>query len=157
MISAPRNDENGRDAGKVYLFFGSLGRLAVLKPNGGENWEIGSQYTIEWYSSNPQGQVKIEFSTNGGSTWQVIKDSEDDDGACYWQISNSVPPSTNCLVKITHLMNGAWDVSDAPFTLSKPTLAINIPNGGENWPAGETHNITWSYSGNIQNVKIEYS
>ncbi|UCH97495.1 MAG: hypothetical protein JSV88_11755, partial [Candidatus Aminicenantes bacterium] len=42
-------------------------------------------------------------------------------------------------------------------TSPTPTLTVTSPNGGENWTAGSTHNITWSSTGTVGNVKIEYS
>lgn len=40
--------------------------------------------------------------------------------------------------------------------VSSPTVAVTAPNGGEEWCAGGTQNITWT-SSNISNVKIELS
>ena len=39
----------------------------------------------------------------------------------------------------------------------EPTLHILIPNGGEVWGVGTNHNIFWESTGNITNVKLEYS
>ncbi len=36
-------------------------------------------------------------------------------------------------------------------------ITVTIPNGGESWKVASTHNITWSVTGNVENVKIEYS
>jgi hypothetical protein len=61
------------------------------------------------------------------------------------------------------------DITEIILTLSKhnyrpyqtilPVAEIMIisPNGGENWHAGISHNITWSSSGSNGNVHIEYS
>jgi len=38
-----------------------------------------------------------------------------------------------------------------------PSISVTSPNGGESWHAGSTHNITWSTSGDVGPVKIEYS
>ncbi len=40
---------------------------------------------------------------------------------------------------------------------STATLMLTSPNGGENWVVGSSHNITWSNTGTIDNVKIEIS
>ena len=40
--------------------------------------------------------------------------------------------------------------------VSSPTVALTSPNGGEEWCAGASQNITWT-SSNITNVKIELS
>ncbi len=40
--------------------------------------------------------------------------------------------------------------------VSSPTVAVTAPNGGEEWCAGGSQNITWT-SSNVSNVKIELS
>jgi Zn-dependent metalloprotease len=37
------------------------------------------------------------------------------------------------------------------------TITVVSPNGGESWAGGSTHNITWTSSGSITNVKIYYT
>ncbi len=37
------------------------------------------------------------------------------------------------------------------------SLSVTSPNGGESWVAGSAHNITWTSTGTIANVKIEVS
>jgi hypothetical protein len=56
------------------------------------------------------------------------------------------------------------DTSDSNFTIyvtppKKLTLTLLIPNGGENWTAGLTYDITWKVNGTppISLVKLEYS
>ena len=36
-------------------------------------------------------------------------------------------------------------------------IILNIPNGGENWKPGSSHEITWTSSGTSGTVNIEYS
>ncbi len=38
-----------------------------------------------------------------------------------------------------------------------PSLTIQSPNGGEEWPVGSDQIITWTSYGPIENVKLEYS
>jgi hypothetical protein len=38
-----------------------------------------------------------------------------------------------------------------------PSITVLSPNGGENWSVGSTQTITWTSSGSVGNVKIEYS
>ncbi|MBN2530382.1 MAG: pre-peptidase C-terminal domain-containing protein [Deltaproteobacteria bacterium] len=40
---------------------------------------------------------------------------------------------------------------------SVTALTIVAPNGGESWKVGTTHDITWTYSGDVTNVKLEYT
>jgi hypothetical protein len=37
------------------------------------------------------------------------------------------------------------------------SITVVSPNGGENWTVGSTHNITWTSTGTVGNVKIRYS
>lgn len=48
--------------------------LTVVSPNGGEIWVAGQQYPISWthYSATT---VKIEYSTNSGTSWITIVES----------------------------------------------------------------------------------
>ena len=47
------------------------GSITVTSPNGGEIWPIGSSQNIAWTSSGLTGNVKIEISRNGGTSWTV--------------------------------------------------------------------------------------
>jgi len=89
LISAPRNDDGAPNAGKVYLFFGSLSELIVTQPNGNEVWDFGKSYRIKWYSANPQGNVRIELSLDSGTSWIFLKDTTDI-GDAWLKIDNSI-------------------------------------------------------------------
>jgi len=130
------------------------GTIQVNTPNGGEDWLVGSQHNVTWSSSNVTN-VKIEYSTNNGSTWlNVVSSAPAASGSYSWTIPNT--PSTECLVRIRDVGNAAiFDVSDNTFSISS-AINVTAPNGGEDWTVGEQHNVTWT-SENVINVKIEYS
>ncbi len=132
--------------------------IAITLPNGGENWQVGSQHNITWTSSNISN-VKIEYSTDNGSTWiLIIASTSASLGSYSWTIPNT--PSTQCSVRISDITDAAiTDVSDNAFTIfdsSTSTAVLLTPNGGESWQAGSYHNITW-VTNKITNVKLEYS
>ncbi len=130
--------------------------ITVTSPNGGENWQTGSDHDITWTSSGTIGNVQIEYSTNNGSSWTEEIASTPDDGTHSWTIPDS--PSDNCLVRITDTDGSSSDTSDAVFTISyAPYITVTSPNGGENWYIGSDYNITWNSSGTSGDVKIEYS
>jgi C1A family cysteine protease len=131
--------------------------ILVTSPDGGEEWEVGSSQAITWSSTGSIANVKIEYSVNGGSDWSPIETSTSNDGTYSWTVPNT--PSEDCLVKISDAADGDLsDVSDAPFTISEqPTLTVTSPDGGEEWEVGSSQAITWSSTGSIANVKIEYS
>jgi hypothetical protein len=131
--------------------------LTILTPNGGEIWEGGSVQNITWSSVNTSGFVKIEYSTNNGLSWNIIIASAIDDGSESWIIPDIY--SAQALVRISDTDgNGPIDVSNAVFTITPPpTVSILTPNGGEIWEGGSVQIITWSSTGILPNVKLEYS
>ncbi|MCK5145830.1 hypothetical protein KAR48_03690, partial [bacterium] len=46
--------------------------ITVTAPNGGENWEVGSTQSIAWTSNKTSGNVKIEYSSDNGTSWSDI-------------------------------------------------------------------------------------
>ena len=103
--------------------------------------------------------VKLEYSSDGGSTWSSIIASTANNGSYYWQ---SIPNinSSLCLVKVSDAEDGSpFDVSDNPFTIFnkvEKTIRVTVPNGGDIWNAGTAQNITWNSTG-VSSVKIEYT
>jgi photosystem II stability/assembly factor-like uncharacterized protein len=112
--------------------------VQVLQPNGGEQMFVGSAYPISW-AKNLVDTVKIEYSTDNGSSWNLISPgvpassmaiihpklrakgvagpTETSALAVYnWIVPNT--PSANCLVRVSDKNNaGVFDVSDASFTI----------------------------------------
>jgi hypothetical protein len=106
---------------------GCLGSaLRVDKPNGGEVWYVGVNYDITWSSAGFAGNVKLEYSTNSGSSWSTIIASTGNDGSHTWTIPNT--PSPNCRVKISDQSDGSpWDRSNADFSIPDFTIGAT-PN-----------------------------
>lgn len=97
--------------------------ITLTSPNGGENWERGSSQNINWSSTGTLNNVKIEYSTNNGSTWRTIIDSTPNDGNYQWIVPNT--PSTECLVRISDAVDSSiYDVSDAVFSITRNTASI---------------------------------
>ncbi|MCP4151700.1 MAG: hypothetical protein GY757_28410 [bacterium] len=42
-------------------------------------------------------------------------------------------------------------------TATSPTITVTSPNGGESWTVAESRTITWSSTGTVGNVEIDYS
>lgn len=117
-------------------------QVVVVSPNGGENWPVGSTRQIVWNAQAIQN-VKLEYSTNNGSTWNYIatvpalsksridENSETESvnrdllGVYNWTIPNT--PSNQCLVKVSDASNPAvFDVSDNVFTISTAVPGIQL-------------------------------
>jgi hypothetical protein len=136
--------------------------VTVAAPNGGESWTVGSLQEIKWTSSGDLNNVTIEYSTNYGTTWQVIVQTTENDGSFDWTIPDAV--SNECLVRISSNDSDQdpipSDVSDQLFSITPEPAGkfrVTSPNGGESWEVGSTQSIKWTNSGDINSVMIEYS
>ena len=127
--------------------------VSLESPIGGESWKVGTTQNITWSSSNVTN-VKIENTTNNGSSWStIIATTPANAGNYAWTVPNTA--SVTCKVRISDVTNNSFaDTSNNVFSIVLPAIAVTSPNGGENWKVGETQNITWS-SSNVDSVKIE--
>ena len=130
--------------------------ISVIKPDGGESYTTGQIYPIYWDWTGSFTSVKIEYSTDGGSTWNLVVTSTTNDGSHKWTIPNT--PSTNCRIKITNTSDpNCFDISDNDFSILSTGLQLVCPDGGENYVVGDVCPIHWNWLGTISSVKLEYS
>ncbi len=129
--------------------------VTLTAPNGGENWRVGTSQNITWTSNNIIN-VKLEYTVDNGTNWNVIIDSTNAAAGSYaWTIPNAV--SGTVKVRVSDVLEaGLNDVSDANFAIYNPSVTLTAPNGGESWRVGTSQNITWT-SNNIADVKLEYT
>jgi BNR repeat-like domain len=108
-------------------------RIAVNSPNGGESWAVGSAHNITWNSLGTLVNVKIEYSTNSGSSYSLIAASTPNDGTYPWTIPNTV--SATCLVKVSDAgAPSLFDVSNAVFSIAP------IADRRMSWTPGKSTN-----------------
>ena len=100
----------------------------VLQPNGGEILYVGTSYPIRWDKIFID-LVKLEYSTDGGTNWNLIADGVDansisggdeDSPLAFtqynWVVPNTV--SSDCLIRISDSGDPlVFDVSDASFEI----------------------------------------
>lgn len=142
VLSASTIDDSGSDLVVLDDFIYSepevlpaVGSPTVAAPNGGEGLLIGSATTISWTPAFTGGNVKIELSRNGGSTFETIFESTADDGSESWTVTGIA--TSQALVRITSLDDVTKsDQSDASFSIVAPksdlsaTLSsLSIRNG----------------------------
>ncbi len=133
--------------------------VQVSAPNGGETWKVYDSQDITWTASAGIANVKIELSLNSGADYtQVIAASTPNDGTFAW---DPIPPEAQgaaCRVMVSDVDNpGTYDESDADFGIALPGIEVTQPNGAETWDVYDSHDITWTASPGITNVKIELS
>ncbi|UCF78029.1 MAG: T9SS type A sorting domain-containing protein [Candidatus Eiseniibacteriota bacterium] len=100
-------------------------------PNGGEQWEVGSEYEITWVATDNEtvDSVSLFYSRDGGATFpDTIATEEANDSTYTWTIPDT--PSDSCVVRIVahdSSLNSASDLSDAFFSIKNLTDVRETP------------------------------
>jgi len=133
--------------------------IVATSPNGGEQWEVGTQQTITWAYDNSINRFTLQYSTDGGSSWSTITSSTYNTGSYNWTVPNDV--SNDCYVRIlSYYDNCIRDENDVAFAITPPTpyIEVNTPNGGNTLYVGNSYTISWDAEYLSSNfVLIEYS
>jgi parallel beta-helix repeat protein len=98
--------------------------VRIICPNGGETHVAGTDDAIIWNSTGVSGNVKIEYSTDGGVTWLPVYHNTENDGYALWTVQG--PPTSRGRIRITSLTDPSHPaVSEGNFTINPAT-----PPGG---------------------------
>lgn len=105
----------------------STAPVATLNsPNGGETWENNAAHLITWTATDnltaaSSLDIKLAYSTDGGTNWNTIIADTENDGAYSWTPTGL--NSANVLIKVTATdaanLTGS-DVSDTVLTIATP-------------------------------------
>ncbi|WMX12733.1 T9SS type A sorting domain-containing protein [Aureispira sp. CCB-E] len=130
----------------------------MTAPNGGEVWYAGTSQTIRWNPTTYYSNVRIDYSTDNGLSWNTITTNTSNDGTHSWTIPNVA--STVCLVRVSNTANVLInDVSDAVFQI-KPAVTVLTPNGDNginSWGGCTVTSITFDHSPAYNRWRILYS
>jgi photosystem II stability/assembly factor-like uncharacterized protein len=130
--------------------------ITVTYPDGGETLIANNSDYITW-TDQATSQVKLEYSTNGGSTWNFITNATSSFGIGFYQWTVPAVTSTNCLVRASLISNPAdFDISDNTFEIGAPYISLFYPSGAESFAIGSSEEITW-YAPGVDFIDIEYS
>jgi hypothetical protein len=154
VVAGPDLTHNGgRDGFAIKLYENSI---TLMQPDGFLNWYSGLEEDIIWQTVGEVENVRIEYSTDDGTTWLEIEAATENDGIYTWLVPSSA--STDCLVRVSDAEDGVpADTTDVAFTIiDEPVIFITAPNGGESWPVGSEQKITWRSAG-VGNVKIDFT
>ena len=92
-----------------------FGSFEVTSPNGGETVDGGFVTTVTWSSIGISDNVKIEYSTNNGSSWSTITADTTNDGSYAWEAPQTT--AGNCLIRVGNANGTITDESDAVFAI----------------------------------------
>jgi hypothetical protein len=118
------------------------------KPNGTQSGEVGQSYSYETSTIDPDGDpVMYEFDWGDGTT----TDTEYYPSGEIISVIHSWSQERGYLVKVRAYDGLKWsEWSDPlPVVIGEINLQVISPNGGEKWFRGETHEIKWTWDGNL--------
>ncbi|MBI4598484.1 MAG: hypothetical protein HY737_08820, partial [Candidatus Omnitrophica bacterium] len=139
------------------------GQFTLSSPVGSETWGVGSTQNITWTWGGNIPNAKIEYSTDGGTTYAAIQESEGtandgivaNDGSFTWTVPNAI--SDTVKIRISDSLDSTvFNVSPANFKIHG-TFTVVAPNGAERLITNDQQSITWTSTGTMANAKIEYS
>ena len=87
--------------------------ITISYPNGEEEVVIGSSCIITWNSEGNIENLKIEYSIDGGNSFNTIVESTENDGIFEWQVPEV--NADNGLIRISNLNGDISDTSDSTF------------------------------------------
>lgn len=119
--------------------------LKVLTPAGGDTWWTHTQQNITWSSVGVDGNVRIELSRDGGSTWEDVRGSTANDFTETLTVSG--PATDNARVRITSVDDPTLTGTSSSFAIKETVLTLTAPNGGEKWGIGTNQTVTWNTTG----------
>ncbi|MBD3386234.1 T9SS type A sorting domain-containing protein [candidate division KSB1 bacterium] len=135
--------------------------IELVSPWDKEEIERTGQWEIKWKSAGIGNKVSIELSFDEGQTYPVIiADRTENDGSFLWNV-----PDYNQATGYIRISKGGpgggcpWDVMWRRFYFidPQPSIALNIPNGGEVWQASSTQTISWTSTVYSGQVNLDYS
>ncbi len=110
----------GRDTSAIASLEVLGAALTLTAPNGGETWNIETTQDITWTTNGNLDNVKLEFSSSGGSSWQLITPSTPNTGTYAWVVPIVI--TEFCKIRISDAEDDfPADESDSLFTINKIT------------------------------------
>lgn len=91
--------------------------LQVISPNGDESWEGGTNHLIKWSSEGIVNNIKIEYTSDNGESWNTITSSTANDGTYTWRVPSI--NSSECKVRVKEASDGSpSDTSNDVFSIT---------------------------------------
>jgi hypothetical protein len=130
--------------------------ITVTNPDGTETWYKGTQYDITWTSESVTGNVKITLRDDSSEVL-VIRNSTANDGTHPWTVPGTLTDG-DYYVRVESRSDANIYGESPSFAIAiQPSITVTSPDGGESWEVDSSQQITWTTTGTVGNVKIEYS
>jgi len=106
--------------------------FTLTSPNGGESWYERSSHAILWDASDDVGDyISLDFSVDGGTIWQTIVSSAENDGSYLWITPHIAETTTACRIRVASTSASFADSSDNDFTLASRLIGSVSTYGGQ--------------------------
>ena len=137
------------------------GKFNVTYPNeSGIQLDVGSPCTMTWTTDGTVPNVKLEYSKDDfASDIHVIITTTPNGNSYVWTVPDDITPDFKVKVRVSDTRDyDAKDDSNNPSKIrAKFTVASPGAVTGTIWTKGETRPISWTNTGTVPNVMIEYS
>ena len=121
--------------------------ISVTVPNGGEAWQRGQEYFIQW-QDNIAEDVVIDLYKGGVFLKSLATNAST--GAFKWEVGLDLVPGSDYSIQINSATNGAlFDGSDLPFSIDVPQITRIQQNPDGAWV------LEWG--GTSANVYVEFN
>ncbi|PHR18571.1 MAG: hypothetical protein COA38_20035, partial [Fluviicola sp.] len=133
--------------------------ISLTSPLGGEVFNGCEILPIQWCSGSTSGEYKLEYSADGGTTWNLIVDNYVLAGISLTY--NWVVPNLNTIqlvVRVSDAQTLSYNDQTLNMTVNPSQyLDLTAPIGGESLVMGSVYPISYVASGPVTNVNIYYS
>lgn len=128
--------------------------ISVTNPKAGDAVDPLSPTAIVWTKLGAQdANVSIALLRNGSVAATIVA-STVNGGMYSWDPTSLAPDPGPYSIRVRTLNGGAEGVSGV-FTIKEGGgITLLSPKGGEVWESGTTHTVSWSRTGNIQNLTV---
>ena len=136
--------------------------IKLNSPLNGHEIESREKYNITWETSDlVSSSVRIYYSLDNGSNWELIVNKVKDVGSYYWKVPDVYGVINECLIKIEEFGNPSlYDITAGNFSIIgvQPTIQVLSPIPGEVISANIDYTIKWD-SKHLKSkfVKLYYS
>jgi len=129
--------------------------ITVTEPTSSTIWSPGDSVDIIWTSNGTISDVKIDLY-KGGTFNQTIVSSTENDGAYSWtEVDTSLTFGSDYKVRISCVSDSSIYGESDEFRIEGKTITVTEPSSSTIWTKGFSADITWSYIGAINDVRID--
>ena len=115
----------------------------------------GRTDNIKWSAQN-LGNVKFEFSANGGNTWtSVSANTNASTGTLGWKVP--AVNSKKAVIRMIEADNGDEIIRSEEFKVVAGTLKFVNPKSAEVWKSGTQNRVRWAVENSVTAFDMEFS